>query len=124
MTEASEKLAAKLIVDLAPFFRDRPEPIAVGIGFDGAVYAAARDSNEDLRIKQSSGAIFWKSRLERPTDYLIIRWKDGDIRKTTLRDSMLVASFIQPVPEGILLAGSRCRWKEVPELYRERTRFR
>jgi hypothetical protein len=110
MTKTLEALRTRLVADLRPAFEGWTDPVAVGIGLDGAIYAAARKSSEGLTEKRGIG-IFPKSRLEEATDYLVIRWQDGQMQSVTIQDEAVAASFVQPVPRGILLVGARCHWR-------------
>src|SRR6185312_9468745 len=82
----------KLLLDLGQVFEGWAEPLAVGIGFDGAVYAAARSSAEP------------------PTDYQVVRLHAGERRTLVVRAESILVSFVQPYPGGLLLAGARCHW--------------
>jgi hypothetical protein len=104
------RLEARLLVDLGPVLAGWEDPVAFGIGWDGAVYAALRRCDEVLRLERGLFS-FPKSTLEQPTDYLIVRWHEGETKTLVHRGESVVASFIQPVPEGVLLVGARCQWR-------------
>jgi len=76
-TSEPRTLRAKLLLDLSETFEGWSDPLAVGVRFDGAIYAAARRSAEPPRRQNAAGAEFWKSRLDDPTDYLVVRMHDG-----------------------------------------------
>jgi hypothetical protein len=99
-------LDAKLVVDLREALEGWSDPIAFGVGLDGAVYAAAHRSHEPLVVHES-GASFPKSRFDAPTDYLVLRWKAGDLRQVVARETIAV-SYVQPYAKGVLLTGARC----------------
>lgn len=105
-----KSLAARLVADLRPALEGWADPVAYGIGFDGAVYAAARRSTE-ATAKELSTGIFPKSRLDQPTDYLVVRWQDGQLRTLVVPGESMVVSYVQPFPGGVLLAGARCFWR-------------
>jgi hypothetical protein len=104
MIENPQPLASRLVADLRPALEGWTDPVAVGIGPDGAIYAAARKSKED----PYQDGMFPKSRLEQATDYLAIRWQNGLIQSVVILEEAVAASFVQPVPDGILLVGARC----------------
>ncbi len=107
MTNTPQPIASRLVADLRPALEGWTDPVAVGIGSDGAIYAAARKSKED----PYQDGMFPKSRLEQATDYLAIRWQNGLIQSVVIREETVAASFVQPVPGGILLVGARCHWR-------------
>jgi hypothetical protein len=82
-------LATTLVVDLRPALQDGADPVACGIGFDGAIYAAARRSS---------------------TDHVVVRWQHGEIGTVIVHRAPEDVSFVQPFPGGLLLAGARCTW--------------
>lgn len=77
------------VVNLESCFEGFSEPV-IGIGFDGAVYAAARSKKQVLRL---------------------LRWFDGEVIKTDLEAEPLAAHFIQPCPVGVMLVAARCAWR-------------
>jgi len=96
MTRAPEPLRAMLVGDLESELSGWGDPVAFGAGWDGAFYAAARRSSEELT--------------------LAVRWLEGKSQTVICRGESLVASFIQPFPGGVLLVGARCHWHpEGPE---------
>jgi hypothetical protein len=103
------RLAVRVLVDLRPHLKGWTDPTAIGIGRDGAICAAARRSDEALTFESGIG-IFPKSNLDAPTDYLILRWHEDRVKTFVHRGEALVVSFIQPFPNGVFLAGGRCRW--------------
>lgn len=106
-------IQATLLADLRPALEGWADPVAYGVGYDGAVFAAARErSTEGLYVD----GMFPKSRFDRPIDYRVVRSEGGHVRTVTVRDVPLVVSFVQPFPGGVLLVGARCRWRpEGPE---------
>jgi hypothetical protein len=109
MNRQPKHLTAELIADLRPTLHGWTDPIAWGIGWEGAIYAAARRSEEVITEEHGIG-IFLKSTLESSTDYLVLRWMQGQVNTLIHRNESLLASYIQPFPSGFLLAGARCRW--------------
>jgi hypothetical protein len=105
-------MEATLLADLRPALDGWADPIAFGVGYDGAVYVAARrPSTEPLR---EDG--FPKSRLLEPADTLVVRAHGGAIQTVTVPAASVVVSYVQPIPGGILLVGARCHWRaEGPE---------
>ncbi len=110
MTRTKKTLAARLVADLSPAFEGWSDPLALGIGWDGAIYAAARRSAEDLTVSRGLG-IFPKSRLEQATDHLVVRWEAGALRTLVVPEHAVVANYVQPFPGGIVLAAGRCYWR-------------
>jgi hypothetical protein len=94
-----------LVADLREALDGWSDPVAFGVGLDGAIYAAAHRSHEPLR-REGEGGSFPKSRFDEPTDYLIVRSHRGDLRKMVAREQ-LTASYVQPYSNGVLLAGAR-----------------
>jgi hypothetical protein len=112
MARGTKKLRARPLIDLRTRLDGWSDPVVYGVGLDGAVYACARRSDEVL-VERSSGAIFPKSRLQEPTDWLLLRWHAGEIRQLVHRAESMAISHIQPLPrDGLLLASARCRWRE------------
>lgn len=104
-----------VVADLKSELSGWADPVAFGVGWDGAFYAVARCSREALTEERGIG-IFRKSTLDRATDYLVVRWLQGQTQTVICRGESLVASFIQPFPGGVLLVGARCHWRpEGPE---------
>jgi hypothetical protein len=103
-------ITARPLVDLSREFEGYGGPVAFGVSCDGTVYAVARASAEDLYVDRGIGR-FPKSRLDRPADYLVVAWTDGEIRKVKLSSEPVVISFVQSVSDGFLLVGSRCHWR-------------
>ncbi len=54
--------------------------------------------------------IFPRSRLDEATDNLVLRWQAGELPTLALSGEQTAFHFVQPPPDGILLAGARCRW--------------
>lgn len=102
-------LIAHPFMDLAPFLQGEG-PAAVGIDGDGAVYVAKGASSEPL-VHKERGASFPKSQLTEGTRYTVSRWKDGEVRSTSVGPESIVASTVQPTPRGFLLVGARCHWR-------------
>jgi hypothetical protein len=84
-----ETLTARLAADLRVALEGWPEPVIAGSGPDGAIYAAAR----------------------RSTDYLVVRWREGETRSLVVPGLGVEASFVQPFANGVLLAAARCHWR-------------
>jgi hypothetical protein len=106
MSKLGTTITARPLVDLRQELEPFQDPVRFGVSCDGTVLAVARTSTEDL-YKDGS---FAKSRLDRPTDYLVLAWKDGDLRKVEIRAERVAVSYVQPVSSGILLVGARCQW--------------
>lgn len=103
-------LDAKLVADLHDVLEGWSDAVAFGVGLDGAIYASAHRAHESL-VVQENGATFPKSRFDEPTDYLIVRWKDGELRKIVARETIAVR-YVQPYPNGVLLVGARCVYRQ------------
>jgi len=101
-------IVATLVADFENEF-EGDSPIAYGIGTDGSVYIAMSESAEP-RSEQRGLAVFPKSRLTAPSEYRVLCWRRGRIDWITVSHSAVVVSYVQPMPEGILLVGARCRW--------------
>jgi hypothetical protein len=108
MAKTPRPLGTRTVADLRPSFEGWADRVAVGIGFDGAIYAAARRSVEELARKRGNAR---KNRLEQVTDYLVIRWEDQQVQQLVIPRETIIASYVQPFLDGILLAGARCGWR-------------
>lgn len=110
---------AVLVLDFEQTFEGCADPVAIGVGYDGAIYAAGRCTPEDVYESRVGSAGFPKSQLHAPTTYRLVRHHPSAEASTLLwQHESLIASFIQPYPGGLLLAGARCRWRpEGPELH-------
>ena len=107
MGETRRILNASLLADLRPALEGWADPVAFGVGYDGAVYAAARrTASEPLR----EDGMFAKSQFGDPVDYLVVRSDGVDVRTMTVPSLSLVVSYVQPFQAGVLLAGARCHW--------------
>jgi len=98
------------VADFSALLEGCQGPVAFGVGHDGSLLAAARTSDESA-VEVKGGATFPKSRLKRPSDYLVVSLCDGDQRRVVVRNESLSVSHVQPVPGGVLLAGARCHWR-------------
>ncbi len=95
-------ITARPLVDLRREFEEYGDPVAFGVSCDRSVFAVARASTEDLYVDRGIGR-FPKSRLDRPANYKVVAWRDGEIRKVRLPSEAVVISFVQPTRAGILL---------------------
>jgi hypothetical protein len=84
-------------------------PVAYGVGTDSSLYAVVSNTHE-ARTEQRGRLVISKTRLSAPADYNVLCWREGRIDCVTIRDVSVVVSLVQPMPNGILLVGSRCRW--------------
>jgi len=93
-------LEAKLFADFRQLLEGWAEPVAFGVGFDGAVYAAARRP-----ARRATSA------HHDPLDYLVVRLRGREVHTLTLLDTSVHASYVQPCTEGVLLVDPRCQWR-------------
>jgi hypothetical protein len=107
---ARKDLVAETLVDFGPLLDGWGSPVTFGVGWDGAIYAAAGRATEPLTENRGIG-IFPKSKLAESTDYVVLRWEQGKVQKLVHSRESLVASYVQPYPGGVLLVGARCRWR-------------
>jgi hypothetical protein len=105
-----KSLTARPAVDLRPELEGYQDPVAYGVSCDGTVFAVARASAE-VAYEEQALARFPKSRLDLPASYMVVAWRDGEVRKLELPSEALVVSFVQPVSSGVLLVGARCHWR-------------
>jgi hypothetical protein len=110
-TMACRTLQLSLLADLRQVLDGWGDPVAYGVGHDGAVYAAARRSSSEALTESKGIGIFPKSRFDAPTDWLVLRWQDGDLRTVVVPALAVVVSFVQPFGDGVLLVGARCYWR-------------
>src|SRR5260370_20638010 len=104
-------LQAEPLADFGPALAGWEAPSAFGVGYDGAVYAVARRPSSEALTEERGGAIFSKSVLVDPADYVMLRSDRGQLRTVEVRGVPVVVSFVQPFPGGFLLAGARCHWR-------------
>jgi hypothetical protein len=104
-------LQAKPLTDFGPALAGWETPSAFGVGYDGAVYAVARRPSTEAVTEERGGAIFPKSMLVDPVDYLVLRSDRGEPRTVEVRGVPVAVSFVQPFQGGLLLAGARCHWR-------------
>jgi hypothetical protein len=104
-------LRAEPLADFGPALAGWEAPMAFGVGYDGALYAVARRPSTEALTEQQGGAIFPKSVLVNPADYVVLRSHRGQLRTVEVRGVPIVVSFVQPFPGGLLLAGARCQWR-------------
>lgn len=103
---------------LAPWvdFTDELEgctDVAISAALDGTVLAIGRHSHESSR---DVTGMFAKSRLDQPSDYTLVSFRDGAFERTSILEERLPLHLAQPVAEGTLLVGSRCHFRpEGPE---------
>lgn len=109
MKHPRASVVAVPLVDLSPHFEGYRDPVSFGVDQSGAIYAAASRSDEPL-VERSGAGTFPKSRRARPSEIKVVRWApDGTVSTVSVCDD-LVASYVQPYPDGVLLVGARCRW--------------
>ena len=105
---AVREVVPESFADLRSALAGCGERVSFGIGFDGAVYAAARmPSDEELYER----GMFPKSRLEEPTDLVILRALGDDVRRLVLYNETVSVAYVQPIGEHLLLVGARCVWR-------------
>jgi hypothetical protein len=103
------RLTARLLVDLGPALKGWADPGAFGVGWDGSILVAARRTITSAVVAALT-AIPRRAK-ESSNDSLILRWRGAAIERVVHPGDSLVACFVQPHPRGVLLAGSRCRWR-------------
>jgi hypothetical protein len=104
-------MEATPLADFGPALEGSEDPIAFGVGYDGAVYAVARRPSTEGLSEEDGAARFPKSMLVDPTDYVVVRSRGGALRTVEVPGIPVVISFVQPYPGGLLLAGARCYWR-------------
>jgi hypothetical protein len=102
-----DRLVAEPVLDLRPHLEGCADRLVYGVGHDDAFYAVAPVTAEAPRDAKGR----WKSTLDSPTDYVVLRVRDGAVERTVVRNESLHITHIQPCPEGLLLLGSRCVWR-------------
>jgi hypothetical protein len=102
-------VAARVVADLGAVLEGWNDPVAIGVGLDGAIYATARRSSERLTVEQGIG-IFPKSQLQQPSDWIVVESRAGHVRSMVIPSESTVFTYVQPFRDGVLLAGARCRW--------------
>jgi hypothetical protein len=105
-----QTITARAVVDLRGELEAYQDPVTFGVSCDGTILAVARASAEEL-YEERGIARFPKSRLDRSAGYLVVAWRDGEVRKLEIPSEPLVVSYIQPVSSGVLLVGARCHWR-------------
>ena len=104
------QLTARHLVDFSAALDGFPNPVSFGADCHGAVWATARRSTEKPTFAKGLG-IFPKSKLETPTEHVVVCWKDHVVERLTVVDEETVFSYVQPWPAGALLVGARCSWR-------------
>ncbi len=99
---ARRTLQAKLLADFRASLARWTDPVAYGVGFDGAVFATAH--------RPSTVA---SSEHDDPLDYLVVRLSQTDEgpRSFIVQNTWVHARFVQPIQDGALLVDARCNWK-------------
>jgi hypothetical protein len=106
----SRSITADLVVDLSSELGGFSAPV-LSAAWDGSVLAVARRSTELPGTKQRIG-VFPKSRLDAPTDYLVLRWSSGKVERLCITGEHLLLHFVQPLSDGRVLAVSaRAHWR-------------
>ncbi len=103
-------LVARLVVDFSEGLRGCSDPVAFGVGHDGSILAAARRSSESPVVDKGVG-IFPKASLDDATDYELLQWRGGNVECLQLRNQRPLFSYVQPVPDGVLMVAARCQWR-------------
>jgi hypothetical protein len=99
-------LQAEPLVDFGPALAGCEAPVAFGVAYDGAVYAAARRNSSEAVTEERNGATFPKSMLVDPADYVVLRSHGVQLRTVEVLSVPVVVSFVRPFPGGFLLAGA------------------
>jgi hypothetical protein len=98
------------LVDFSAPLAGWADPVSFGVDCSGAVWAIARRSTETLTEERGIG-IFPKSQLDSQTDHMVVRWRSGELQTLVFAGEQTVFHYVQPLPNGVLLAGGRCRWR-------------
>lgn len=104
-------LDAQLIADLTGELSPNEQYVTFGFSTSGQILVASRLSQETDRIDKGHGS-FPKSRLNEASDYRVLVWCGGSITRVSIRGEFVPCSYIQPTPDGILMVGARCAWKD------------
>jgi hypothetical protein len=84
--------------------------VALGIGHDGAVYAAFALNRDDTSIERPDGAKFFKTRPDEPQVYRLFSWESGRVTADILiRGEPFNITEVQPLGADLLLVCPRCR---------------
>ena len=102
-----DRLVAEPLLDLRPHLEGCADRFVIGMGHDDAIYVAAPRTAEAPRDKDGH----WKTMLDEPTDYVVLRAHEGAVESVTVRDERLHVGHVQPCPDGLLLVGGRCGWR-------------
>lgn len=102
-------ISARLLVDFTAELEGYPDPVAFGFSTDGEILAVAATSTEPRAVSGAIGT-FPKSRLDDPSELLVVSWQNGAWRRLPIAAESLSVHFVQPTSNGVLLAGARCRW--------------
>jgi hypothetical protein len=105
-------LGARLAADFSKQV-DSENQLVFGFGLAGEILCCERTPFENSRKTLANGVGSWKTVLEVPCTYRVfIIGVDGQVKNINIANESLLVSFVQPVPEGVLLVGSRCAWKK------------
>lgn len=94
-------------LDLDERLADVRGPVTVGFGLDGSVHAVAARTRESPWNRRGWSPTA-KMTYRRPCLQRVVSWDGARWHAVELDDEPTVVSFVQPHPEGWLLAAARC----------------
>ena len=104
------QLTARRAADFSAHVTDVASLCAVGVALDGSILAVVRSEPRELQEVRGGGAIFPKTMLDEPCDYLVLR--GGSDAVVTVRGESIPVGYVQPTPDGgFLLVGARAGWR-------------
>ena len=104
---------ARLVADFTSEVEADDPYVSYGFGLGGEILVAIRQSREDPAVESPGFASFPKSRLDAGGDYRLLVQRPGQpLIRIQVRDEQIPCSYLQPVPDGVLLVGARCSWPQ------------
>jgi hypothetical protein len=102
---------ARLVADFTTEIEPSEKYLAFGFGLAGEIVVASRRSEESPTVEKEHG-IFPKSQLEGASDYRVLVKRDEQpLKRIVIRSERTPCSFVQHVPDGLLMVGARCAWR-------------
>jgi hypothetical protein len=104
-------VTAAPVVDLRGTLEGWADPVAFGVGYDGALYVVAPRASVGPRTAPRDRTKSAKNTPAKGTDYLVVRADAEEVRSLVVLAEPLVVSYVQPIGARILLVDARCSWR-------------
>ena len=108
-----DTVQARLVADFTSEFASSDRYLTYGFGLGGEILVATRQSREEPTFQLPGFAIFPKSQLEAGSDYrLLVQHPGQPVARVQVRGERIPCAYVQPVPDGVLVVGARCSWRQ------------